>query len=310
MRLLRFIVCVMLVVMVVSSCRDKVICPAFQSTYILDDSVRQTYFSYLWKLDEKERQAYLAKQTAKDTIPDEVSTTPRAEYFAYVEPYIPPVEEVKKNKYGIIRYQPYLLKQFRMRTAPMENVLGLPKEPEVIDDEGVFIASDFQSGDSLALSRDSLAFARNDTVNFADTIIVDVPLAVRTQEDQGPKYLYKYDPENRVYNMDQVYYNKYFGESLVYKPRPKPPAQPQDSLANNKGSFFKRLFGKGKVEVDSTFNVDALINATDQQLRQPTDSTTVDDGFGTPPPPNNGGGNETPEENPSEGEEESEEENE
>lgn len=290
----------MLMAMVISSCQDKVICPAFQSTYILDDSVRQTYFSYLWKLDEAERQSYLAQQAAKDTIPDEVSTTPRAEYFAYVEPYIPPVEQVKKNKYGIIRYQPYLLKQFRMRTAPMENVLGLPKEPEVIDDQGQFVASDFQPGDSLSVSTDSLSLAVNDSVNYADTIVVDVPLAVRVEEDKGPKYLYKYDPENRVYNMDQVYYNKYFGEQLVYKPPKKLPEQPQDSLAEEKQGFFKRLFGGGRAsfEADSTYNIDALIESTGQQIE--SDSTSVeDDGFGNFPSndPN------VPEENEEEGEE-------
>ena len=42
------------------------ICPAFQSTYILDDSTRQAYFSYVWQLDENTRTQFLAKQKGQD----------------------------------------------------------------------------------------------------------------------------------------------------------------------------------------------------------------------------------------------------
>ncbi len=295
-------VCVMSSMVLLSSCYDKVICPSYQSTYILDDSVRQTYFSYLWKLDEGERQAYLAQQVAKDTIEgEEPDNVPRAEYFAYVEPHKVPERDLKKTKFGIVRYTPYLVKNYQMRTVPMENVLGLPVE-EVVEEEGEFYASDFADTTAIA-GADSL-------YSESDTVEVDIPLAVRS-EDKGPKYLYKYDPENRVYNMDQVYYNKYFGESLI--PKPKPPA-PIDSTAvdsvatGEKVGFFKRLFGGGKasVEIDSTYNVDALIESTENQLNgeiQTESDTTqiINDGFGTDPIDQSGNDPEPEEEDPNEG---------
>ncbi len=274
----------MLTVNLLSSCRDKVICPAYQSTYILDDSVRQTYFSYLWKIKEAERQEFLAKEAAKDTLEDQTSTTPSAEYFAYVEPYVAPEREIKRTKYGIVRYQPYLLKNYRMRTVPMENIIGMPpEEPEFIE-EGEFLASDFQSDSLSALdSLDRVAW-NADSISV-DSLVVDVPLAVRS-EDKGPNYLYKYDPENRVYNMDQVYYNKYFGESLIAKPK-KIDADKilneVDSASTEKEGFFKRLFRKKKQEPDSTYNIDELIQSTDDQLDQnatEADPAPANDGFG------------------------------
>jgi len=240
---------IILVLCAFSSCRDRVICPAYQSTYILDDSVRQTYYSYLWKLDENERQSFLAKEKAKDSIPGTVSYTPSAEYFAYVEPYIPPVEKVNKNKYGIIKYQPFWIKNARLRSAPMVDIHPPVFDEEEFTEEGTFLAGDFAITDSLT--------------NINDTSKVVIPLSLQQDslENQGPKFLYNYRVDDN-FNMEQVYYNKYFAELFIDK---RPPVQP-DSLQNKtavpdslqtekKGikGFFKNLFKKKKkVESDST----------------------------------------------------------
>ncbi|MEM9326543.1 MAG: hypothetical protein AAGA85_12845, partial [Bacteroidota bacterium] len=151
-----------LTILLSSACRDKVVCPAFQSTYILDDSTRMAYYSYAWQLDDITRQQYIASLSTVDTTALAVggaASGGMTEYFTYVEQYVPPAAKVRKNKYGMIKYEPYWLKTLRSRTAPMENVLG--PEEEIVEpiDEGEFYASDFASDDSLGLSLgvDSLA---------------------------------------------------------------------------------------------------------------------------------------------------------
>ncbi len=238
---MRLTVSVIIVLCIFSSCRDRVVCPAYQSTYILDDSVRQTYYSYLWKLDKEERQNFLAREAAKDSVPEAISYTPPSEYFAYVEPLIPPVEVVKKNKFGIIKYKPFWLKNASLRTAPKENVHKPIFKEEVFDKEGEFLAADFALLDSLGNSQDSSA--------------VDIPLALKNDsiENAAPKFLYGYKVDDN-FNMEQVYYNKYF-RKLFIDNRPKPKL---DSLAALKlavdsvstdtkkgiGGFFKGLFKK------------------------------------------------------------------
>ncbi len=79
----------------ISSCQHKMICPAFQSTYVLDDEKRATLFSLF----------------AEDSIPKKKLI-------------------VKKNKYGIIVHLKYQKKQKNYNTVRMKNVL--PEEEEVV----------------------------------------------------------------------------------------------------------------------------------------------------------------------------------
>ncbi|MEQ6119761.1 hypothetical protein [Reichenbachiella sp. MALMAid0571] len=170
--------------LVVSSCKDKVICPAFQSTYILNDSIRMAKYSLF----------------GEDSLPK----------FQIAS---------RRNKYGIsekYRFFDFFRKNYDLRTAPKKNQLGPPAKDSLfvhpgdtldLMDEGEFIASDFANSDSL--TTDSLA------------IVPDV-VASNNTEPQGPKYKYRYDQRN-PYSTEQIYYNKYFGEMLVDKrPPPKP----------------------------------------------------------------------------------------
>lgn len=254
---------IILVLCAFSSCRDKVICPAYQSTYLLDDSVRQTYYSYLWKIDEKERQSFLAKEKAKDSIPNSVSNTPSADYFAYVEPYMPPVEKVNKDKYGMLKYQPFWIKNARLRTAPKVNVHKPVFEEEAFDQEGTFLAGDFAITDSLG--------------NVTDTTVVTVPLSLQNDslKKQGSKFLYNYRIDDS-HNMEQVYYNKYFAELLVDR-RPPPQVDSTkiksllpDSLQQKKGmkGLFKNIFKKKNKSASDSTAVDPVLleeDATEEE---------------------------------------------
>lgn len=208
------------VLVILSSCVDKVICPAFQSTYILDDSVRSVYYSYLWKLDEGTRLEYLADQrpTTTDSSGAVVSSLggEGVDYFAYVEPYIVPPREVKKTKNGIASYEPYWLKNYRQRTAPMENLLTPdPIERDTVVDVGEFVASDFS--DSVSLETDSLSVAIVETDSTDEDDFFELPTIAKV-EPPKPKtevqFLYRYDPKDKMLNVEQEYYNKHFGQYL------------------------------------------------------------------------------------------------
>lgn len=263
------------------ACQDKVICPAFQSTYILDDSTRNAYFSYVWQLDENTRTQYLAQQrSAGNTGEDSVTAVvqqPKTDYYAYAGEKVVPWRIQKRTKFGIIKNVPHPIKKYRMRTAPMENVLA----PEPISNE--FVAFDFDDGlpaDSLSIAADSLS---------TDSLTVE-PMVASFEPDEevkkkGPRYLYGYDPSDN-FNVEQQYYNKYFAQRLV-DTRPLPEPKPvladslttevlPDSVQTKKG--LKGLFKKKKREEDT--------EAADEEGTEPLEEETEEQ----VPDENEGGG--------------------
>jgi hypothetical protein len=252
------------------SCQDKVICPAFQSTYILDDSTRNAYFSYVWQLDENTRTQFLAQKNGadpNDTLGVGAVAQPKTDYYAYAGEKVVPWRVQKRSKYGIIKQPIYPIKKYQMRTAPMENVLA----PDPVTNN--FVASDF----SDSLSVDSLSVAVD---SLATDSLASQPVA-KAGEKKKPKYLYGYDPSDN-FNVEQEYYNKYFGEKLVDK-RPDPIPTPIDTLSNTlpdsvqtKEPFFKGLFKK-KNKVDAA--------------EPPEEETTPPNDEGLVPEEENEGGN-------------------
>lgn len=101
------------------SCKSNVICPAFQSTYILDDSLRLLAFSPF----------------GADSMP---------KYGSWV----------KKNKNGIIAPEPYWRKNYEMRIVRMENQLPPPAvdATRIVDEP---IIAGMPSPDSLMVESDS-----------------------------------------------------------------------------------------------------------------------------------------------------------
>lgn len=224
---------IILFVTTLFSCQDKVICPAFQSTYILDDSTRNAYFSYVWQLDEVTRTQYLASirggsKSSEDSVA--VVEQPTTDYYAYAGEKVVPWRVQKRTKFGIIKNTPRVIKNYQLRTAPMENVLG----PEVISNE--FVASDFS--DSLLV----------DSIGFASDSLATVSIAQEKPVEYQQKYFYRYDPADN-FNVEQEYYNKYFGTRFI-DDRPEPQKTlpgatgVPDSLSKEKVPFFKKLFQK------------------------------------------------------------------
>lgn len=106
------------------ACKDNVVCPAFQSTYILDDSIRLARYSYFTN-----------------------DSTPKLAYIP------------KRNKYGITKNVSLFRKNYDLMTAPKKNVLApVPEDTtELIIDQGEFLAEDFVDTDTLGT--DSLSVA-------------------------------------------------------------------------------------------------------------------------------------------------------
>ncbi|WP_424964237.1 hypothetical protein [Ekhidna sp.] len=250
------------------SCQDKVICSAYQSTYILDDSTRNAYFSYVWQLDENTRSQFLAEQRGED--PDDslgVVAQPKTDYYAYAGEKVVPWRIQNRTKYGIIKPAWKPIKKYQMRTAPMENVLA----PEPISNE--FVASDFADSlgvDSLSVAMDSLALDS----------AANQPVAVAEEEEKKDRFLYGYDPADN-FNVEQLYYNKYFAERLVDNRPPKPKPVAADSLSGNtpdslqtKEPFFKGLFKKKKKD-----NVEETEEGSlpEETVEEPSEGTTEEE---------------------------------
>ena len=179
-------------------CRSKVICPAFQSTYILDDSLRFAYFSPLWKLDKETRDSYITKNYSKNKF----------QYFEFVEPHVVKVASSKRTKFGVVRYEPNWFKAYQMKIAPQQDLIRKEELSDVLIDslnQGTFLASDFGLD---SIGGDSVILAAQDSV-------------------PAKKYLYGYDPEGQI-NVEQDYYNKYFGNLLVVKA-----AQPGEDVSTD-----------------------------------------------------------------------------
>ena len=96
-----------------------------------------------------------------------------------------------------------------MRTAPRQDLIwkeGASEDPTDSMDIGSFLASDF--------GLDSIS---------GDSIILDTQDSIPAK-----KYLYGYDPQSQN-NVEQEYYNKYFGYLLVAKAAPPNEDLPTDS---------------------------------------------------------------------------------
>lgn len=101
------------------SCKDKVICPAFQSTYILNDSIRRAKFSLF----------------GTDSLPKHQVASRRNKYG------------IDKN-YGLFERQ---RRNYVLMTSPKENVLGPPAKDSlfILKEDILPVSNTFMEMDSL-----------------------------------------------------------------------------------------------------------------------------------------------------------------
>ncbi|MEO9966335.1 MAG: hypothetical protein ABJF11_11135 [Reichenbachiella sp.] len=187
-----FVIC-----LVIYSCKDNVVCPAFQSTYILDDSMRLAKYSYF----------------SNDSTPK----------FAMAS---------RRSKYGINKQTSLFRKNYELMTAPKKNVLApvpIDTTSEDVIDQGEFIAEDFVDTDTLGI----------DSVSTAPLLA-----KVEEAEPEGPKYKYRYSPDNG-YNQEQAYYNKYYGELFIDNRPPPSPEKSEEELLQEADTTAVKKKGLG-----------------------------------------------------------------
>jgi hypothetical protein len=241
---MRLLCYALLVVLLAASCRDKVICPTFQSTYILDDSVRNTYFSYLWYLSEDERKSYLAANAKPSEVlpPDSlgamVASTDKAagvDYFAYTAEYKPPVRETKKTKFGIVKRTPIipdLVRNIQLKTGPRQNVLT-PPTPDAEEDEPAGMPQDSAA---YAPLDSTAAMAQVDSLGVQRVDSAAVAKKVEKKRAPWEPFKYGFNPLDSM-QPDQEYYFRKYGWLLQ---NAKPKEEPADSTASDSTATQKK----------------------------------------------------------------------
>ena len=255
MRQLCYALCVILLL---ASCKDKVICPAFQSTYILDDSVRNAYFSYAWYLNEDERTAMKTPQPEilpLDSLGEMVASTDQnagIDYFAYTADYKVLPRVPKRTKYGIVKETPLipnLVRNIRLKTSPMVNVLTPPEVTKVEETTPEPIPLD---SSALAPLDSTATIAAQDSLNVsqpADSLAI---AKIPTDEDKKKAWIqfkYGFDPADGM-QPDQEYYFRRYGwllQNAAPKDEPVDNSPPQtnalDSLSSDSTTQTKGLKG-------------------------------------------------------------------
>ncbi len=224
MRLVLPIVCFL----ALTACQDRIICSAFQSTYILDDSTRMAYYSSYWRLDKSTQEKFLASyQPAVDSLDTAAVGGIAGDitlYYDHVQQYLTPQRNPRRSKYGVVKYEPEWMKNYKLKSAPMENVLAPQKEKPVSEKEKELEIGDFvaMNEDDSTVVLDSAFLASEDSLLVAP---VDSSMLALEEEEEpkGPEYLYGYDPSDN-FNVEQEYYNKYFGEYLLAPKKKKQPS--------------------------------------------------------------------------------------
>ena len=185
-----------------SGCYRKV-CPSYASAFILDDSVRMARFALF----------------GADSMP------------------LPP-PKVRKNKNHLIVRVSKRRKLRRMRTIKACKVYPIPRPREETTEErdSLLIATD-----SLIVADDSLSIVAQiepiDSLTFEEPIdTLDTQGLVAATDSLSTQYRYGYDPSDN-FNVEQIYYNKYFGHLFIEQEA----SQKKDSTAISEEEEFDAI---------------------------------------------------------------------
>jgi hypothetical protein len=190
----------LLISLAMSSCKIDRICPAYQSYYLLDENTQTNTFAYI---DE-------------DNFPRR--DLPNSE----------------RDKNGLVKSEWYVVKNWQMRTIPMQVVY-----PEIDD---------------------SLIFA-GDVIMFAETDVID---SVALDSARSAALGFRY-------NNDQKFYNWYFRDRLVWADDQYPQDDRTTAIKVSKEEkvkkpFFQRIF---KSKEDRARNKAEKRAAKEQQANEP-----------------------------------------
>jgi hypothetical protein len=214
-------------ILVLGSCTQRLICPAYQSAFIYDKPTQREKFVYYNENPTQPREV-LASNSKTITLPPRDSTWLKSD--AMKGPALPQVRRSKKGRYLLLPEKTYKQALRSLRTVEMKPVY--PKKPDSLD---------------IKSELDSAARSITDTL---------------TAQDATPKpavdSVYAITKTKEKYNMDQDIYMWYFRDVLVLPDvraammeEGAAKASSKKSSKKAKGGFFKNLFKK-KNKKDST----------------------------------------------------------
>jgi hypothetical protein len=231
------------ILLILSSCTQHLVCPAYQSAFIFDKPTAREKFVYYNESTTTPREI-LASNSKSITLPPRDSTWAKSTVLP--GPALPQVKRVKMDKYLLLPEKTYKKAMRSLQTVEMKQVL--PKKAEA---------------DSLDIKNALDSAARSIT----DTLTVQ---PVKAKPKEVVDSVYAITKTKEKYNMDQDIYMWYFRDILVL-PDVRAAMQQKKEVSEEKKTkqkgFFKRLFGKKEKTANAT---DSL--AVDDTV---SDSTSV-----------------------------------
>jgi hypothetical protein len=223
-------------ILVMGACTQRLICPAYQSSFIYDKPTAKEKFVYYNESTTQPREVLASANSKTITLPPRDSTWKKSD--ALPGPALPHVRRVKKDRYLLLPEKTYKKALKSLRTVEMKPVYP-KKETDSLD---------------IAAELDSAARSISDT-------LTGEPAKPREAEDTA----YAITKTKEKYNIDQDAYLWYFRDVLVLPDvraamaeEGEVQAAKKKSDKKSKSGFFKNLFKK-----------------KDKKKKQPTDSLTV-----------------------------------
>jgi hypothetical protein len=228
------------ILLILSSCTQRLVCPAYQSAFIFDKPTAREKFVYYNESTTAPKEI-LASNSKTITLPPRDSSWAKSTVLP--GPALPQVKRVKMDKYLLLPEKTYKKAMRALQTVEMKQVL--PKKEEA---------------DSLDIMNALDSAARTIT----DTLTVQ---AVKAKPEEGVDSVYAITKTKEKYNMDQDIYMWYFRDILVLPDvraamQEKSETKPEET--KTKQGLFKRLFGKKdkKVEAGDSLKVDNSVSDT------------------------------------------------
>ncbi len=219
-----------ILIVVLSSCTQRLICPAYQSAFIYDKPTQKEKFVYYNESTTQPREVLASADSKVITLPPRDSTWINS--VVMPGPSLPHVRRVKKDRYLLLPEKTYKKALKSLRTVQMKPVY--PKK----------------ATDSLDIAAALDSAARS----ISDTLTVSGSSKPAVEEDS----VYAITKTKEKYNVDQDNYMWYFRDLLVLpdvraamQEEGEVRASQKKTEKKTKGGFFKNLFKK-KNKNDST----------------------------------------------------------
>jgi hypothetical protein len=211
------------ILLVLGSCTQRLICPAYQSSFIYDKPTAKEKFVYYNESTTQPREVLASANSKTITLPPRDSTWKKSDGLP--GPALPHVRRVKKDRYLLLPEKTYKQALKALRTVEMKPVYP-KKETDSLD---------------IAAELDSAARSISDTTLIGSS----------TKPKQTADSAYAITKTKEKYNLDQDAYLWYFRDVLVLPDvraammeEGEVQAAKKKSDKKAKGGFFKNLFKK------------------------------------------------------------------